>query len=429
MTGVPALVEEPGLSLRKPLRICLLGYRSHPYCGGQGVYIRFLSKALTDAGHRVDVLSGPPYPQLDPRVRLIKMPSLDLFSQTTLFPRASFAALRDPINRAEYIDKLLGGFPEPETFGRRVVRYFEQRRGDYDLVHDNQSLSWGVLALQELGIPVVSTVHHPISRDLQLELDSARHWWHRALIRRWHSFLDMQQAVIRKLDHLVTVSECSRRDIAADFAIPSDRIGLVYNGIDTLQFRPRPEVKRVPYRIMATASADAPLKGLDYLLQAIPGLVAAHPQTELVVLGKPKVGGHTERLIRRLGIEDRIQFLSGLSTEAVAELYAQATVAVVPSLYEGFGLPAGEAMACATPVVATTGGALPEVVGDAGVLVPPADSGALQGAIAGLLTDPATREELGRRGRQRIEELFCWQVCAEQMSAHYDRLLSSHADH
>ncbi|HMU90293.1 MAG TPA: glycosyltransferase family 4 protein [Pseudomonadales bacterium] len=415
------------MAIERPLRIALLGYRSHPYCGGQGVYLRFLSKALVEAGHSVDVISGPPYPQLDPRVRLVKLPSLDLFAQTSLFPHASLRALRDPINRFEYWGKLTGGFVEPETFGRRLVHHFRDRRQQYDLVHDNQSLCYGLLQLQQWGIPTVTTIHHPITRDLEIALDSARNGWHRLLIRRWHSFLTMQKAVARELNHLVTVSECSRRDIAEAFGLPIESINLVYNGIDTDEFRPCPELPREPFQIMATASADAPLKGLDHLLEAISRLVPDYPALRLVVLGQPKPGGHTERLIERLRLADRVRFVRGLSTAEVAQLYARSTLAVVPSLYEGFGLPAGEAMACGVPVISTTGGALPEVVGDAGVLVPPGDAVALASAIAELLEDPARREELGEAARRRIEQQFSWQVTARQMTDYYQTLLT-HAD-
>ena len=244
----------------KPLRIALLGYRSQPHGGGQGVYLRYLSKALVDAGHSVDVISGPPYPHLDPRVRLIELPSLDLFENglDSLRPHH----LRSMSNVIEWTSKLTGGFAEPYTFGRRAVKYLREHRDEYDLVHDNQSLSYGMLKLQAMGIPLVTTVHHPITSDLRIALAAARHGWERVLIRRWHSFLHMQKRVVKQLHHVVTVSDCSRQDIARDFGLQPAGIDLVYNGIDTEVFRPLPEVQRKHISLMATASADAPLKGL-----------------------------------------------------------------------------------------------------------------------------------------------------------------------
>ena len=416
---------EEAEAAERPLRIALLGYRSQPYGGGQGVYLRYLSKALVDAGHQVDVISGPPYPHLDPRVRLIEIPSLDLFENGlgSLRPRH----LRSLTNIIEWTSKLTGGFAEPYTFGRRVVKYLRQHGHQYDLIHDNQSLSYGMLQLQEMGLPLVTTLHHPITSDLRIALKAARHWWEKLLIYRWHSFLLMQKRVVRRLHNIVTVSECSREDIARDFGIQPAGISLVYNGVDDEVFKPVPGIVRSQRRLMSVASADAPLKGLRYLLRAYARLLREYPDLELLVVGQPRPGGDTERLLHKLNLQDRVEFVSGISTQEMIEHYARATIAVVPSVYEGFGMPASEAMSCGVPVVSTTGGALPEVVGEAGVLVAPRDVGALTDAIAALLKDPQRREQLAADGMKRIEEKFCWRVAARQMIQYYRQVLS-HAD-
>ena len=324
------------------------------------MYLRYLSKALVEGGHSVDVISGPPYPHLDPRVRLVELPSLDLFANGLLSLRPRH--LKSMTNIIEWTSKLTGGFAEPYTFGRRAVKYLRAHRGEYDLIHDNQSLSYGMLEIQDMGVPLVTTLHHPITSDLRIALNAARNAWERLLIRRWHSFLNMQKKVARQLHHIVTVSDCSRQDIARDFGLQPAGISLVHNGIDTGVFRPLPGVTRKPMRLMTTCSADAPLKGLRYLLRAYADLLSEFPELELLVVGKPRPGGHTEKLLARLGIADKVQFVAGISTEQMVHYYAQATIAVVPSVYEGFGLPAGEAMACAVPVISTDGGALPEVL-------------------------------------------------------------------
>lgn len=409
----------------RPLRIAILGYRSHPYGGGQGVYIRYLSKALVEAGHSVDVISGPPYPHLDPRVRLIEIPSLDLFANG--LPSLRLHHLGSLSNIIEWVSKLTGGFAEPYTFGRRVVKYLRQHGHEYDLIHDNQSLSYGMLQIQEMGLPLVTTLHHPITSDLRIALRAAPHWWEKLLIARWHSFLFMQKRVVKRLHNIVTVSECSRQDIAQDFGIQPAGITLIYNGIDTEVFQPLADVERRPLRLMATASADAPLKGLRYLLRSYARLLRKYPDLELLVVGQPRPGGDTERLLHKLQLQDKVQFVSGITTQQMVHYFAEATIAVVPSVYEGFGLPAGEAMACGVPVVSTNGGALPEVVGDAGLQVPVRDVAALTEAIDKLLGDKELRQELGQRGRQRIEEKFCWKVNARQMSKYYAQVLQ-HAD-
>ena len=415
--------EQPIAVPERPLRIALLGYRSQPYSGGQGVYLKYLSKALVDAGHSVDVISGPPYPHLDPRVRLIELPSLDLFVNGLGSLRPHH--LKSMTNILEWLSKLTGGFAEPYTFGRRAVKYLKDNGHNYDLVHDNQSLSYGMLQLQDMGLPLVTTVHHPITSDLRIALSAAKNWYERLLIKRWHSFLTMQKRVVKQLHNIVTVSDCSRQDIARDFGIQPAGIGIVHNGIDTDEFMPIPAVKRSSMKLMATASADAPLKGLRYLLRAYATLLKKYPDLELLIVSKPKPGGKTERLIRYLGIQDRVQFVSGISTVQMVHYYAEATIAVVPSVYEGFGLPAGEAMACGVPVVSTDGGALPEVVGDAGVIVPAKSADALAGAIDDLLQNPARREALSAKGRERILDKFCWNVCAGQMVDYYEQVLAN----
>ncbi len=411
----------------RPLRICLLGYRSAPYGGGQGIYIKYLSKALAEAGHQVDVISGQPYPQLDPGVNLIKMPGLNLFETglRSLRPRH----LRSMTNILEWTGKLTGGFVEPYCFGRRVFKYLREHGRDYDIIHDNQSLSWGMLQLQRAQFPLVTTIHHPVTSDREIALDAARTWRERLLIRRWHAFLGMQKQVAAQLHHIVTVSDRSRRDIAAAFDIAPGAIQRVYCGIDTGVFAPRPGIARKPGRLMATASADAPLKGMRYLLEALAVLLPRYPHLELLMVGRPKPGGDTERLIQRLGLAPHLNIVSQITTDQLVDYYAQAQVAVVPSVYEGFGLPAGEAMACGVPLVATDGGALPEVVGDAGITVPTRDSEALAAAIARLLDDPAERQRLALAGRQRIEQRFCWQRVARQMTRYYTDTVIAQARH
>jgi glycosyltransferase involved in cell wall biosynthesis len=293
------------------------------------------------------------------------------------------------------------------------------------LIHDNQSLSYGVLKLQDDGFTVVTTVHHPITHDLRIALEAAGGHFERLLIRRWHYFLRMQGRVIRRLRHVITVSNRSRQDIATDFGRPEQSIDLIYNGIDTEVFRPLPEIDRSKRLLIATASADAPLKGLRYLLLAYKELLGTYPDLQLLVIGRPQPGGKTEQLLDQLGLRKRVRFESGISTDELVRHYARATIAVVPSLYEGFGLPAGEAMAAGLAVVSTDGGALPEIVGEDGVIVPSGDSGALAHAIARLLDDEPERRRLGVRARERILSCFSWSVCAEQMLSYYRGVIAN----
>lgn len=425
--SVAAPVNRSARTASRPLRIALLGYRSAPFSGGQGIYIKYLSRALTQMGHRVDVISGEPYPQLDDDVTLIKMPGLNLYDWFPDHHRAlRLKHFKSWADLTEYFSMLTGGFSEPYSFGRRVAKYLRVHQGNYDIVHDNQCLAYGLLDIQKM-IPTVATLHHPITHDRRLALEAAPDYKMRWLTRRWYSFLKMQIKVTRQLKHVVTVSDQSRRDTATDFGVADDHLKVIYNGIDTDQFKPLANVQRNRYQLICTASADQPLKGLKYLLQAMPKLIKLFPQLQLTVVGKLQAEGPTETLIQQLGIAERIQFVSGISTERLVELYSESTIAICPSLYEGFGLPAGEAMACGVPVISSTGGALPEVIGNAGIIVPKGDSEALGHQIARLLDNPEHQAQLSKAGRQRIEQTFSWATVAAELTDYYEQMLH-HAD-
>ena len=320
---------------------------------------------------------------------------------------------------------LTGGFAEPYTFGRRVLKYLKNNHADYDIIHDNQSLSYALITLKKKGWPVFATIHHPISLDLKIALDHEKRWQYKFLINRWHHFLRMQKRVARQIDHVVTVSESSKKDITRDFNVAKDNITVVNNGIDTEIFKPLPQIERVAETIMTTSSADSPLKGLPYLLKAVAGLTEEFPNLHLNILGKLNEGGTASKLIEELELGNKVSFFSDISTSEIVMLYAKASCAVVPSLYEGFGLPAGEAMACQVPVVSTDGGALPEVVGEAGLIVSTGDHKALGESIAYFLRSPDLRKEYGEKGRERIVKKFSWYRCAKQMESLYLKSLET----
>lgn len=417
------VIDIPISEAVNPLKIALLGYRSAPFSGGQGIYIKYLSRALTAAGHDVHVISGPPYPDVDDNITLIKIPSLDLFAEPDHVRALKWKHLLSFADFFEWWTMLTGGFAEPYTFGRRLKKYFKQHKPDYDVIHDNQSLCYGTLWLQEKGYPLLTTIHHPVTSDRDIALKHADTWQGRLLIRRWHSFIGMQEKVVSKLKNLITVSDVSRHDIAEAFSVHPDKLDVVHNGIATDVFKPMSDVNRTPNRIMATASADQPLKGLQYLLKAVDKLKNQIPDIHLTVLGKLKEDGDTAKLVEELKLTPHLTFVSGIETEELVKLYAQASVVVVPSIYEGFGLPAGEAMACGVPVISTTGGALPEVVGDAGVLVPVRDDQAIADAISDLLGNDVKREQLGIAGRERILQHFSWKVAADQVVTQYQKIM------
>ena len=421
---VPAHVEarppEPG-----KYRIAFLIYRGNPRCGGQGVYTRHLTRELMNLGHSVEVFSGPPWPVLDEGVGFSAVRGLDLYRDPDPFRIPARFEVTSMADAAELGVMLSGGFGEPLAYSMRVAKILEGRRGDFDIIHDNQCMGPGILKLHREGWPLLETLHHPITVDRSIALDHAEGAWKRYSTRRWFGFLRMQVRVVKQLPAVLTVSHNSRVDINAQMGVPLSRLTVVPVGVDHTVFKPYDDVVKKKGRLMVTSSSDVPMKGLVPLLEAIAKL-RVERDIDLVIIGNPKAKGRVANAMERLGLGDIVTTISGVSDVELARLYGEAEVAIVPSLYEGFSLPAIEAMSCAVPVVATTGGALPEVVGvsgETGLLVEPNDPDALVDAIRRLLDDEALRERLGAAGRERVIERFTWQVTARGTAACYDAIL------
>ena len=408
------------------MRVALLSYRSKPFCGGQGEYVRHLSRELAALGHCVEVFSGQPYPVLDPGVRLTEVPSLDLYREPDPFRTPRPSELRDLTDVLEVATMWTAGFPEPRTFSRRAARLLRDRLDDFDVVHDNQTLGHGILDIQRDGLPLVTTIHHPITFDRRVDLAAATTWRRRLTLRRWYGFVHMQAKVARQVGLVISPSQSAARDVVADFGVDPSKITVTPLGVKP-EFMAPPVAERVPGRLVAMASADTPMKGIATLLEAFAKL-RTERDLELLLISRPTPGGRTERLIDRLGVAESVRFVNGVSDAELAGLMASAEVACVPSLYEGFSLPTAEAMACATPLVVSRAGAIPEVVGPDGLcadMVSPADVGELAQALAGLLDDPERRARMGAAGRERALDRFSWRSVAEATAAVYQRAIDA----
>jgi glycosyltransferase involved in cell wall biosynthesis len=388
-----------------------------------------MSKELIRLGHEVTVVSGPPYPELDDGVGLRRLPSLDLWADPEALRWPSPLELRDLASTAEFVMMRTGQFSEPLAFSLRAHKALKPRKGvppPFDIVHDNQTLGYGMLALRQSlaphKIPLVATLHHPITVDRRLHLDATTGWKNRFGVRRWYSFLPMQARVASRLDGIVIPSESSRTDIIADMGLPNEKMHTVPLGTDHEVFSPDPSVAKVPGRIVVVTSADVPLKGLMVLLEALPKIRVEREDAHIVCVGKARPGGAAARQVTELGLADWVSFRSNLDQSDLVDLLRSAEVAVVPSLYEGFSLPAVEEMSVGLPLVATTAGALPEVTGpdgEAALTVPPGDAGAMAAAISRLLAEPELRARLGAGGRARVEERFSWRAATAATARWY----------
>ena len=406
-----------------PLRILLTGYRSHKHVGGQGVYLRELARALRDLGHAVTVASGPPYPELDDGVALVRLPSLNLFEESNAFAAFRPSFLRSWADLSEWLSHNSGAFGEPYAFGRRLAHHVNANRDAYDVIHDNQTLASAFTRLNKT-IPVIATIHHPVAIDREFALAATKTRFDRWLTKRWYAFTAMQANTARKLPRLLAVSDAARNSHADLYAIKHEQVSVSFNGIDHDVFCPDVAIAREPGLIAATASADVPIKGVDILMEAFCALAPNRPDLRLELIGHLRDGPAKVKLDAS-GLSSRVTCRSGVTREEIADLYRRASLVTCPARFEGFGFPAAEAMACGTPVVASDGGALPEVVGDAGLIVPAGDAVAFATAIETLLDDPERASALGEAAALRARSAFDWTAHAQAAVALYREALAS----
>lgn len=408
------------------LKILILSYRSAPFGGGQGIYVKDLSQALVNLGHEVTVFSGPPYPELDKKIVLIRSPGLNLFETFNFKDRFfKFINHKDKTTSDfyEFFSVLFGGFPEMRTFGVRAKKHVLKNK--YDLVIDNQSVSYGMEYIQILT-PLIEVIHHPITMDLKYELSTSNNLIYRFSRHRWYSFLRMQKKVAPLLKNILTPSNNSKKDISKEFHVKPENISVIHNAVDSNIFRPYPEIKNLPHRLITTASADVPLKGLDFSLYALADLSKEFQDIELLVIGTLRKGGHTDRLIKKLNLNERVTFKTGITKDEIAQEYAKSSVAIVSSLYEGFGYPVAEAMSCSIPLIATDVASIPEITDNFAILIPPKDSDAIRDSIRKILLEPDLYNKVAAKGRLHIKNKFNWQTIGKQYEELMNKVIKNH---
>lgn len=389
-----------------PLRVLVASYRSNPHTGGQGIYVRALSRALREAGCEVTVVSGPPYPELDDGIALERLPSLDLFAEANAFLALRRNTLLNKADRIEWLAHNTGAFAEMFSFAWRLDAFVRANAGRFDVLHDNQTLAPAMARVDQV-LPVITTLHHPIAIDRDFAIAGAANWWRRALTARWHSFVDIQARAARRLPRFLAVSEAAKVSYHARCGVDPARVSVSLNGVDHATFSPDPEIQREGDHIVTLASADVPIKGLDVLIDALALLKARGVAPKLTVIGALREGP-AKRALERSGLLDQVSFRSGLSNAELVDLYRRAGVFVSASRFEGFGLPAAEAMATGAPVIVSDGGALPEVAGDAGIVAPAGRPAPLAEALEQVLGDDGLRRRMGEASLKRAQSEFRW---------------------
>lgn len=398
------------------------------FSGGQGVYLHYVTRELAERGHDVHVIAGVPYPEVSPLVRLHKLKTFSFWSYLDNFNEYAYRThpllFFHPLNLYEFATTRYNLTSLLNIFSLRAYHKLNEleREAPFDLIHDNQTLGYGVWLMKERGRRVVANVHHPLSIDRQNALAQAPGLGGRLSRLLWYPWV-MQRWVAARVDRIITGSDASAESVAQAFDLPRERIRVVHDGVETDVFRPLDDVSPEPHRLLFVGNTEDRNKGIRTLLGALRRLRGRVPY-HLVVVHRPGSKG-APRLVQELGLHGRVTFLENLSPEELVRQYNRAQLLVSPSLYEGFGLPAAEALACGTPVVATRAGALGEIVEDgaSGLLVPPGDEVELAEAIALLLEDGERCRMMGEAGARSVRERFNWRRTAEETLALYEEVL------
>ena len=411
------------------MKVCLLSYRGNPYCGGQGIYVMYIARELVKLGHEVHVIAGPPYPFDEEGVIIHRVSNHNYFNKPKDFikPHKPFATFQ-PLNFYEFIAAKLGIFPEIETFSFRAFLKLKEllKTHKFDIIHDNQCLGYGFLLIQRLGVPFISTIHHPLSIDRSTWFEYPSDF-NIKMRRILYYPLLMQRFVANRMSRIITVSHNAAIEINKAFGVNQKNISVIYNGMDSSLFYPVKGVKKKANSIIFVGNVEDRKKGIIYLLKAM--TLTKHNVTLTIVDGGAPNRSTVPHLIDKLGVNGRVTFTGKIPIEKLITLYSQHEMAVLPSLYEGFGFPAAEAMACELPVITSTAGALPEVVGEhmeTGYLVPPRDAHAIAEGIDFLLDNPEIRKRLGKAGRKRVLDIFTWENAARELVKMYEEVVNAH---
>ena len=416
------------------MSICLLTYRGNPYSGGQGIYVYYLAREFQRMGHEVEVIASPPFPEISEGVILHRLKSLSVYHPESSL-RTNLPKVRNLIDLYELGVTRQGMFVEPLPFSLRAYAKLKElcKQRRFDIIHDNQSLGYGLLLMKRLNIPVIATIHHPLSIDREADLEQANGLRERWRIRKFYSFIRMQAYVSRRLERIITVSQSAAQKTEHFFKVPAEKLRVVYNGIDTQIYSINEKISQKRDGLIMVGNTDDRKKGVLYLLEAL-RLLEKDGIKLTIVDDAERHSTYTDdvgplpsyglKLVKKLDLDGLVHFTGRLTREELVQHYSTAQIAVVPSLYEGFGLPAAEAMACGTPVIASAGGALPEVVGDAGILVPTGRADALAAAIKQLLNDEQAQQQMRAAGRKRVEDKFNWEEAARRTLEVYQEVMT-----
>ena len=415
-THSPSVPLPPARGSGAPLRIvCPTYWYPQHATDTQATYVHDINRHLVRRGHQVTVVT-PGSPSLAPHdsfdgVEVVRFPMAlpeDLTYGHVAQSRVSrLGKLARLVVMTEYLE------------AQYATTLTAARARHADVIHAHWAIPTGpaaIMAARRLRLPCVITMHGgDVYVNPEQGYDFPTRWYVRPALR-W---------TLRHAQALTAITEDCRQH-ALRAGAPEQAVRIVFNGTDLRRFSPdpsgsKPVDPRFGPRMIFACRQLFPRKGIRFLIEAVAQLTPRFPDLHLVLAGDGFERADLVRLAEQLGIADRVTFLGWVPNTALPPYYRAAAISVIPSLEEGFGIPAAEAMGCETAVVATDAGGLPEVVehGVTGLVVPRGDAGALAGAIAELLDDPARRQQMGLAGRARALRHFDWDRTAEQLEDVY----------
>ncbi len=408
----------------KKLKIAFLSYRSDPFSGGQGIYLKNVCESLADYGHEITIYSGSPLPIVSSKISIVEVETPKYFETFSFSKRIKIFKNqpKSPLEFQDFFETITGTFSEPMFFGQRLQRnnHFKANEKKYDVFHDNQSLG---IYPNTIKSRLVTTLHHPIQIDRSIDLMNEKSVLKRISISRWYSFLNFQEANVFSSRLVITPSNNSKNDITKFFKYPSNQIEVLWNGInlDDFQFRKKKDFGK---KLVTIISSDVPMKNLKNILIGFSIALKNDEGLTLTIIGD--VREENLKLIKSLGLDDFVIIHQKLTKKKLIEILSACDIGISGSLYEGFGFPLIEMIAIGLPILASNKGSLPEIMGDAGITFNPYDPNELSDSIQKLVNNDEMQNKISSNCQIRRDDFFGWDEYAKKLEFFYQKIIDGH---
>ena len=406
----------------KKLKIGLLSYRSDPFSGGQGIYIKHVSEALQNRGHEITIFSGNPLPIVSNKIKVVEISTPGYFETFNSFERFKIfqAQEKTRLDLWDFIETFTGTFTEPIFFGDRLLQNteFAKTADSYDVFHDNQSIS---NYPDSINKKLITTLHHPIHVDRDIDLENESSFLRKLAIKRWYSFLNFQKKNLNKVKKIISPSKSSKKDICHYFQYPAEQISVIWNGIDLADYKFH---QRTSFNseFVTIISSDVPMKNLRNILKALYLLKNDGLSAKLTIIGDLREDN--KKLINDLDLNDLVSFRKKLPRNELIKILNASDIGIAASSYEGFGFPLVEMIATGLPVIVSDKASLPELAGDAGLKFNSDDVSDLKDKMKELVKNHALRDKLANNSKVRRDAFFGWDEYAKKLEDLFEEIIS-----